>query len=264
MKKSTMKTKLLFLIAITAFSVNLFSQVGINTTAPNPSSILDIVSTNKGLLIPRVSLTGNTDVTTIPNPANGLLVYNLVDAGGANPVKKDNFYKFNTTANKWQLMLDETSLPLLAPAVFRLDNDITSFLNGVGSGSSVVVPMKLVSNSITGLSYNEGTSTITFPAGIYKMEFVYEGDHNVAGCTVSSYLVDFPEASGTDYRRIHTTAAHNLGGTSNHGGTVTYTTTVTAGKTWQIRLGRGQSGNCSGTGGTLRGKSTQLLIFKMD
>ncbi|UWX62061.1 hypothetical protein N0B40_07155 [Chryseobacterium oranimense] len=259
-----MKTKLLFLIAITAFSVSLFSQVGINTTTPNPSSILDIVSTNKGLLIPRVSLTGNTDVTTIPNPANGLLVYNLVDAGGASPVKKDNFYKFNATTGKWQLMLDETSLPLLAPAVFRLEADMTSFLNGQGAGSSVVIPMTMLSNKITGLSYDSTTSTITFPAGTYKMEFVYEGDHNAAGCTISSYLVDFPDGAGTAFNRIHTTSAHNAGAASNHGGVVTYTTTVPAGRTWQIKLGRGQSGNCSGLGGTLRGKSTELLIFRMD
>ncbi|MCT2409424.1 hypothetical protein NZD88_17880 [Chryseobacterium antibioticum] len=261
-----MKTKLLFLFAMAASSVSLFSQVGINTTTPDPSSILDIVSTNKGLLIPRISLTGSTDVTTIPNPANGLLVYNLVDAGGANPVKKDNFYKFNSTANKWQLMLDEGNLPstVMAPAVFELGNDMSSFLNGQGAGASVVVPMNLVSNSIPGLTYNTGTSTITFPAGTYKMEFVYEGDHNIAGCTLSSYIVDFPEGAGTAVRRIHSTASHNQGGTSNHGGVVTYTTTVPTGRTWAIKLGRGVSGNCSGTGGTLRGKSTQLLIFKMN
>lgn len=259
-----MKTKLLFLTAITGFSVNLFSQVGINTTTPNPSSVLDIVSTNKGLLIPRVSLTGNTDVTTIPNPANGLLVYNLVDAGGTNLVKKDNFYKFNTAVNKWQLLLDETSLPLLAPAVFRLETAIANFLNSTVSGASVVIPMTMLSNKITGLSYNTASSTITFPAGIYKIEFVYEGDHNATGCTISSYLVDFPDGAGSAYTRIHTTAAHNEGGSSNHGGTVSFTTTVPAGRTWQIKLGRGQSGNCYGAGGSLRAKSTELLIFKMD
>ncbi|WP_449398263.1 hypothetical protein [Chryseobacterium wanjuense] len=157
-----------------------------------------------------------------------MLVYNLVDAGGVDPVKKDNFYKFNTTTGKWQLMLDETSLPLLAPAVFELDSDMTSFLNGVGAGSSVVVPMDMVSNKIAGLSYNTTTSTITFPAGTYKMEFVYEGNHNATGCTISSYLVDFPEGAGTTFNRIHNTAAHNEGGSSNHGGVITYTTTVPA------------------------------------
>ena len=53
-----------------------FSQVGIGTTSPNPSSMLDISSTRSGLLIPRVSLTSTSDTTTIQNPAISLLVYN--------------------------------------------------------------------------------------------------------------------------------------------------------------------------------------------
>ncbi|MBI4931180.1 MAG: collagen-like protein [Bacteroidetes bacterium] len=57
----------------------MFSQnVGINLTGatPNSSAGLDVDFTNKGLLIPRVSLTSTTDVITIPSPATSLLVYN--------------------------------------------------------------------------------------------------------------------------------------------------------------------------------------------
>lgn len=53
------------------------SQVGIGTTAPDPSSILHIESSNSGFLPPRVSLTSVNDVTTIPAPAEGLMVYNV-------------------------------------------------------------------------------------------------------------------------------------------------------------------------------------------
>ncbi|CAI8715247.1 hypothetical protein [Chryseobacterium sp. IT-36CA2] len=260
-----MKTKLLFLAGTLLMSVNAFSQVGINTTTPDPSSILDIKSSNKGLLIPRVALTGKNDLTTIPNPANSLLVYNLYNAGTSpNDVRADNFYKFNTTNNKWQLLLDETSMPTMAPTLFRLDTDINNFLNGVNAGSSTVIPMNLVTNNISGLSYNAATSTITFPAGIFKMEFVYEGYHNAAGCNVSSYIVDFPDGAGAAINRIHSTASHMETTISNHGGTITYTTSVPAGRTWSIKLGRGQSGNCGGPGGFLKSKSTELLIFKMD
>ena len=38
--------------------------------------MLDVVSANKGLLLPRVSLLGINDVSTIPNPAVSLVVYN--------------------------------------------------------------------------------------------------------------------------------------------------------------------------------------------
>jgi hypothetical protein len=47
-------------------------SVGIGTAAPNGSAQLDITSTSRGLLIPRMT---STAVTAITNPAKGLLVY---------------------------------------------------------------------------------------------------------------------------------------------------------------------------------------------
>ena len=44
--------------------------VGIGTTAPDASAALDIVSSSKGLLLPRVAA-----VSAIASPAPGLLVY---------------------------------------------------------------------------------------------------------------------------------------------------------------------------------------------
>jgi len=46
------------------------AQVGIGTTNPDPNAILDIVSTNKGLLPPRVA-----NVTAITTPVAGLMIY---------------------------------------------------------------------------------------------------------------------------------------------------------------------------------------------
>jgi hypothetical protein len=71
--------KLLFLISFIFSTFFLFSQnVGINSTGvlPDSSAGLDIDYTNKGLLIPRVSLVSTTDIVTIPSPATSLLVYN--------------------------------------------------------------------------------------------------------------------------------------------------------------------------------------------
>lgn len=51
-------------------------NLGIGTSAPDASSLLDVYSTNKGLLIPNVALTGANDATTIASPATSLLVYN--------------------------------------------------------------------------------------------------------------------------------------------------------------------------------------------
>ena len=50
------------------------SGIGIGTPNPHPSAALDISSTSQGLLIPRMNCTQRL---SIPNPANGLLVYQI-------------------------------------------------------------------------------------------------------------------------------------------------------------------------------------------
>src|SRR5678815_4558180 len=66
--------KILFFLSISFFiSHHLFSQgVGIGTTAPDSSAVLDITNTSKGLLVPRMSTTA---INAINIPAKGLLVY---------------------------------------------------------------------------------------------------------------------------------------------------------------------------------------------
>ncbi len=67
---------LLYLVLVTKISV---AQVGINTTTPNPSSALDIVSTDSGILIPRMN---QVQRDLISSPANGLLIYQTDNAPG--------------------------------------------------------------------------------------------------------------------------------------------------------------------------------------
>ncbi|MCF7561097.1 hypothetical protein L3X39_10660 [Sabulilitoribacter multivorans] len=50
-----------------------FTQVGIGTTNPDPSSILHVESTDKGVLIPRLT---TLQIAAITNPAHGLMVFN--------------------------------------------------------------------------------------------------------------------------------------------------------------------------------------------
>ena len=87
-----------YLITI-LFVINLsYSQVGINTTNPDTSSILDIVSTDKGVLFPRVNLTSLTDITTIMAPAEGLIVY----SSSSNCNVPAGLYLFNGT--NWEII----------------------------------------------------------------------------------------------------------------------------------------------------------------
>jgi hypothetical protein len=65
-----MKKGLLFF----ALTISLFAgaQVGIGTATPNSSAQLDVTSTDKGVLLPRVTAAQRS---AIANPATGLLVY---------------------------------------------------------------------------------------------------------------------------------------------------------------------------------------------
>lgn len=83
-----------------------YSQMGVGTTSPDASAQLDITATNKGVLVPRVSLS-NVNLTTLDgtNPAAiGLLIWNtnaaIVGGNGA------GFYFFNGT--QW-MPINQTS-----------------------------------------------------------------------------------------------------------------------------------------------------------
>ena len=99
-----MKSKTFYLILATLCLISSFSfsqNVGINATgtAPDASAMLDVAATDKGLLVPRVTLTGTTDATTISSPATSLLVYNTTAAGsGTSAVTPGYYYNSGTTA----------------------------------------------------------------------------------------------------------------------------------------------------------------------
>ncbi len=74
-----MNKKLLFIILpFIFFSYGFTQSIGIGTTTPNASSILDIKSNNKGVLLPRTSTTSRN---AIVNPAKGLLLYDTTTSG---------------------------------------------------------------------------------------------------------------------------------------------------------------------------------------
>lgn len=64
-----MKKTLIFLLLLNLFAE---AQVGINTSNPHPSAMLDLTSTFSGILIPRMT---SAQKTAIIAPATGLLIY---------------------------------------------------------------------------------------------------------------------------------------------------------------------------------------------
>ena len=70
-----MKTLSLLLVSLFLLAgTGLFSQVAVNTdgSAADQSAMLDVKSTNSGVLVPRMTA---SERDAIPSPATGLLVY---------------------------------------------------------------------------------------------------------------------------------------------------------------------------------------------
>lgn len=98
--KKELLTAALFLGTLAASA-----QVGIGTLNPDKSAQLDVVASDKGILIPRVSLTSVTDAVTISNGnVESLLVYNTNSAEGIAP---GYYYWYN---EMWQRMLTPSDL----------------------------------------------------------------------------------------------------------------------------------------------------------
>lgn len=64
--------KLTIFITCCVLSLQLNAQIGIGTTDPHPSAILDVESPSKGVLIPRMLSTERDNIT---NPTAGLTIY---------------------------------------------------------------------------------------------------------------------------------------------------------------------------------------------
>ena len=110
-----MKRHFLFIVGL-LFSIQVIAQTGIGTAAPNASAKLDVYADNKGFLPPRVTLTSATDNTTVPNAAEGLLVYNKGSVG-----LQAGYYYWN--GSSW-VRLEDNSLTKVSALVGR-GTDVT-------------------------------------------------------------------------------------------------------------------------------------------
>ncbi|NTW34255.1 MAG: hypothetical protein HGB12_16825, partial [Bacteroidetes bacterium] len=93
------KTKTLFLSVVISLlnALEVYSQVAIDVSGsqPNSSAMLDVVSSDRGLLIPRVALTQTTNAAPVTSPAISLLVYNTATVNDVIP----GFYYWD--GSKW-------------------------------------------------------------------------------------------------------------------------------------------------------------------
>lgn len=121
-----------------------FSQIGIGTDNPDPSSMLEINATDKGVLIPRVNLSDNT----IINPQKSLLIWNTDNSN--NP---EGFFYFD--GNTWKKLVNNNNAWNTNGNTGT--SNITDFLGNIDNKSLSIrtnnITRMKIGNEVTGNSF---------------------------------------------------------------------------------------------------------------
>ncbi|WP_157490542.1 hypothetical protein [Flavobacterium succinicans] len=176
----------LYLFLIMTFICH--AQIGIGTNTPHPSAVLDLSSSDKGLLLPRIPKASDVNITSNPN---GLLIYDI-------DLKCVRFYENGV----WSSCLTD------APKVTA--NCTASTLSGVYYNGEAMTASNKFLITIT----NTSSSTIT--ATFQPSDLVLSG---VAGVTVAAVSV----ASATINSLASQMIGYTLSGTPTTTGTLTAT-----------------------------------------
>lgn len=127
------------------------AQVGIGTANPHSSAQLEVNSTSKGILPPRVALTATNVSTPVSSPEPGLLVYNTATASSGATAVTPGFY-FWSAGSTW--------VRLIGPSDNASNVTGTVAIANGGTGQTTLAGLK----SILGLS--GATVAIASDAGL--------------------------------------------------------------------------------------------------
>ena len=140
------------------------AQVGIGTETPESSSMLDISSTSKGILVPRMTENQKNAIST---PAQGLLVFQTNGTVG--------FYSYD--GSSWLHLIDGSSKGLyFGPGTGNGNNNLavgTSMGSGTGVRNTAIGSRALENYSGSGFDNNTAV-------GYYSLKKVTYGQQNTA------------------------------------------------------------------------------------
>lgn len=189
--------KVYLIIIGVIISLGGFAQTGIGTTTPNASAKLDVTSSDKGFLPPRVALTATNafaPITGTSSAAAGLLVYNTANAGSVPNNVVPGYYYWNgalwvqiaagiilenksasfilssTDNNKIFLINSSAAVTVTVPALSVGFN--CQFIQ-VGTGSITLAISSTTLNSANGLTSRATNSVIGLVMNTTSTGFVF-------------------------------------------------------------------------------------------
>lgn len=141
-----MKIFIAFLFAI--LTCNLYAQTGIGSKQPSNSAILDLNAANLGLKGPEIELQNINDVTTIPNPTAGLIVYSTKNNGTPpNQVFANAYYYWNGTS--WfHIPTTRVVQEISTTGVFVISSNDNQTISDINTGTHHVVTFPAAANII--------------------------------------------------------------------------------------------------------------------
>jgi len=177
------------------WQLTLFAQVGIGTTSPDPSSLLDMQSSNKGVLIPRVSIDNITNqlLDGVNTASTSLLVWNtnafVIGGDGV------GFYFFNNSV--WEKLSSQTIIAEngvdLTGSTIRLGGNLTqntSITQGIydlNLNLSSTGDFNVQDNGVTHLQVRDNGDTY------FGGEVVVTEENDVTGTTIARLYNIFDE-----------------------------------------------------------------------
>jgi hypothetical protein len=171
------------------------NNVGIGTTTPDPTSILELSAFDKGLLVPRVSTAQRMAISVMPS-SNGLLVYDI---------DFNCFYYYVAAGNTW------TSLCSASGVAGATGATGANGANGV-TGAASTVPGPTGPTGLIGATGATGTNGLTGPAGFTGAT----GSTGITGATGIAGTTGMTGPSGAN----GTTGASGLPGATGSTGPV--------------------------------------------
>jgi len=199
MKNSKIISTALFIV----FSVIVNAQIGVGTNIPDPSAVIDISSTSKGLLIPRLHL---NEQLQMQFPATGLLVFNI-----------DNFsLEVNSGTPLVPIWISVTGATGrsggLTTSGAGLQNEATG-INAIAFGGTHNIASAL-NSSTTGGSYNLASNINSATLGGYSNTASGINSSAIGGTVNVAYDLNSSALGGT-INDAHGINSSVIGGTNN-------------------------------------------------